>query len=308
MWSRLVRVVAIVFLTIPTTVALAATYQFPIEGSQIVGRIQYHVVKKGESLAGIAKQYDVGFLSLMAANKGVDPFLPKPGYVLTIPTRIILPNVPREGVVINLAELRLYYFEPDKQIVHIFPVGIGRIGRDTPEMETTISQKRANPTWTPPESIRKEYLAKGVTLPKIVPSGPDNPLGDYALRLAYGVGDYLIHGTNKNFGIGLRVSSGCIRMEPKDIKWLFDHSVVGEKVTIIDEPVKMTLEPDRSVFVEAHEPLTRSDGSKKILRIPQELRWWLDEFHISDDKVKAVILAQNGVPVEVANPELSQKL
>ncbi|MCL9780195.1 L,D-transpeptidase family protein [Vibrio sp. S4M6] len=308
MWTRLIRQVVILMVGLSSLTALAATYQLPMEGSQIVGRTQYHVVKKGESLADIAKQYDVGFLSLMAANKGVDPFLPKPGYVLTIPTKIILPNVPREGIVINLAELRLYYFEPDKNIVHIFPVGIGRIGRDTPEMETSISQKRENPTWTPPESIRKEYSDKGITLPKIVPSGPDNPLGDYALRLAYGVGDYLIHGTNKNFGIGLRVSSGCIRMEPKDIKWLFEHSQVGQKVTIIDEPIKMTLEPDRSVFVEAHEPLTRSDGSKKILRIPQELRWWLDEFHMSDDKVKAVILAQNGVPVEIATPEFGRKL
>jgi len=308
MRNKWISLAVILLVSLPVTSVLAATYQFPMEGSQIVGRIQYHVVKKGESLADIAKQYDVGFLSLMAANKGVDPFLPKPDYVLTIPTQIILPNVPREGIVINLAELRLYYFEPDKKIVHIFPVGIGRIGRDTPEMKTKISQKRANPTWTPPESIRKEYLAKGVTLPKIVPSGPENPLGDYALRLAYGVGDYLIHGTNKNFGIGLRVSSGCIRMEPKDIKWLFEHSVVGEKVTVIDEPVKMTLEPDRSVFVEAHEPLTRSNGSKKILRIPQELRWWLDEFHIPDDKVKAVILAQNGVPVEIANPEFGHRL
>ncbi|WP_428789592.1 L,D-transpeptidase family protein [Vibrio profundum] len=280
---------------------LAAAYLLPSQGSQIVGRTQYHVVKKGESLADIAKEYDVGFLSLMAANKGVDPFLPKEGYVLTVPTRIILPAVPREGIVINLAELRLYYFNPVTKKVHIFPVGIGRVGRDTPEMETTISQKRKQPTWKPPLSVRQEYKKKGIDLPDIVPSGPDNPLGDYALRLAHGIGDYLIHGTNKNFGIGLRVSSGCIRMEPKDIKWLFQHVENGEKVRVIDEPIKMALEPDRSLFVEAHEPLTRSDGSKKILRVPQELSWWLGEFHLPDDKVKAAITAQNGVPVEVVS-------
>lgn len=281
----------------------AATYDWPIEGSSMVGSTQYHVIEKGETLAEIAKKYDVGFLGLMAANKGVDPFLPQEGFVLTIPSQIILPMVPYEGVVVNLAELRLYYFKPEEKKVHIFPVGIGRIGRDTPEMETSISQKRPNPTWTPPQSIRKEYLAKGIELPAVVPAGPENPLGEYALRLAYGVGDYLIHGTNKDFGIGLRVSSGCIRMEPKDIEWLFNQVQRGEKVRIIDEPIKVALEPDRSVFIEAHEPLTRSDGSKKQLSIPMELEWWLGEFDKSDVKARAAILAQNGVPVEVVGPD-----
>lgn len=284
----------------------AASYDFPADGSSLVGRTQYHVVEKGETLAEIAKQYDIGFLSLMAANKGVDPFLPQQDFVLTIPSQIILPHVPYEGIVINLAELRLYYFEPDIRKVHIFPVGIGRIGRDTPEMETSISQKRANPTWTPPQSIRKEYQDKGIELPAVVPAGPDNPLGEYALRLAYGAGDYLIHGTNKDFGIGLRVSSGCIRMDPKDIEWLFNQVQRGEKVRVIDEPIKVALEPDRSVFLEAHEPLTRSNGSKKALVIPQELSWWLEEFGQSDAKARAVILAQNGVPVEVVAPDFSE--
>ncbi|WP_428774169.1 L,D-transpeptidase family protein [Vibrio sp.] len=282
----------------------AATYDLPTGGSNIVGRTQYHSIKQGETLAEIAKQYDVGFLSLMAANKGVDPFLPQEDFVLTIPTQIILPPVDYQGVVINLAELRLYYFEPNSNKVHIFPVGIGRIGRDTPEMVTSISQKRPAPTWTPPASIRREYLAKGIELPAVVPAGPENPLGDYALRLAYGSGEYLIHGTNKDFGIGLRVSSGCIRMEPKDIEWLFGQVNVGLKVRVINEPVKVSLEPDRSVFVEAHEPLTRSDGSKKRLELPLELSWWLEEFQISEAKAKAVILAQNGVPVEVVAGEI----
>ncbi len=300
---RKLLVIGCIFASSVMTKVFAATYDFPMEGSSMVGNAQYHVVEKGETLAQIAKRYDIGFLGLMAANKGVDPFLPQEGYVLTIPSQIILPMVPYEGIVVNLAELRLYYFKPEERKVHIFPVGIGRIGRDTPEMETKISQKRPNPTWTPPESIRKEYRQKGIELPEVVPSGPENPLGDYALRLAFGNGDYLIHGTNKDFGIGLRVSSGCIRMEPKDIEWLFSQVERGEKVRIIDEPVKVALEPDRSVFVEAHEPLTRSDGSKKDLVLPVELKWWLDEFDKSEVKAKAVILAQNGVPVEVVAPE-----
>ncbi|WP_299689395.1 L,D-transpeptidase family protein [uncultured Vibrio sp.] len=280
----------------------AATFELPPEESRIVGRIQQHEVIAGETLAIIAKQYDIGLLSLMAANKGVDPFLPMEGYVLSIPSRLILPDTQRKGIVINLAELRLYYFEPTQNLVHVFPVGIGRVGRDTPEMTTKISQKRANPTWTPPQSVREEYLEKGIELPSVVPAGPDNPLGSYALRLAYGIGDYLIHGTNKEFGIGLRVSSGCIRMEPKDIEWLFEKVSHGEQVVIIDEPIKVSLEPDRSVFVEAHEPLTRSDGSKKSLQIPVELKWWLEDADLSNSKAKSVIFAQNGVPVEVVPP------
>ncbi|MBW3695446.1 LysM peptidoglycan-binding domain-containing protein [Vibrio sp. T187] len=280
----------------------AATFNLPEDDSRVVGRIQHHEVSKGETLAQIAKQYDVGFLSLMAANKGVDPFLPADGYVLSIPTQFILPQTAREGIVINLAELRLYYFEPELNQVHVFPVGIGRVGRDTPEMVTKISQKRPNPTWTPPSSIRAEYLEKGIELPDVVPAGPENPLGEYALRLAYGSGEYLIHGTNKDFGIGLRVSAGCIRMEPKDIEWLFEKVAKGEKVKIINEPIKIALEPDRSVFIEAHEPLTRSDGSKKSLNVPLELSWWLAEANLSDTKARAAIFAQNGIPVEIAAP------
>ncbi|EJB8417675.1 TPA: L,D-transpeptidase family protein [Vibrio vulnificus] len=280
----------------------AETYDLPAEGSRLIGRIQHHVVEKGETMANIAKQYDVGFLALMAANKGVDPFLPQEGYVLSIPTEMVLPPVEYQGIVINLAELRLYYFEPELGKVHVFPVGIGRVGRDTPEMVTSIREKRPNPTWTPPASIRKEYREKGIELPKIVPAGPDNPLGEYALRLAYGSGDYLIHGTNKDFGIGLRVSAGCIRMEPKDIEWLFSQVDKGQRVKIINQPVKISLEPGRIVYLEAHEPLTRSNGVQDELVVPIELDWWLSELNLNDSKAKAVIAAQNGVPVEVAAP------
>ncbi|WP_181388428.1 L,D-transpeptidase family protein [Vibrio albus] len=280
----------------------AGRYQLPEGDSKLVGKIQYHVVEEGESMAEIASQYDVGLLAVMAANKGIDPFLPQPGSVLTIPTRFILPTEDRQGIVINLAELRLYYFDKDGQNVHVFPVGIGRIGRDTPVMQSYISQKIPNPTWTPPQSIRNEYARKGVTLPDVVPAGPDNPLGEFALRLGYGAGDYLIHGTNKNFGIGLRVSSGCIRMEPKDIRWLFQQVDRGEKVRVVNNPVKVTLEPDRSVFLEAHEPLTRSNGVQEALKVPQELEWWMSEFNVPENKARAAIYVQSGVPIEVAKP------
>jgi L,D-transpeptidase YcfS len=280
----------------------AASYVLPTDGSRLVGRVQNHQVEQGETLANIAKKYDVGLLSLMAANKGVDPFLPNAGTILTIPSLFILPSDDREGIVVNLAELRLYYFDPDKKHVHVFPVGIGRIGRDTPEMTTYISEKIKDPTWTPTQNIRNESLAKGITLPAVVPAGPDNPLGLFALRLAHGVGEYLIHGTNKDFGIGLRVSSGCIRMEPKDIEWLFQRVSRKVKVRVVNTPIKLTLEPDSSVFMEVHEPLTRSNGDKKPLIIPQGLTEWMEEFELSKTKAKAAILVQSGVPLEIVEP------
>ncbi len=282
--------------------SIAATFPLPEKGSRLAGKLQRYIVEEGDTFALIAKRYDVGFLSLMAANKGIDPFLPAAGSVLVIPSQFILPDAPYEGIVINLPELRLYYFPKNSGVVNIFPVGIGRIGRDTPEMLTRISVKIPNPTWTPPKSIRKEYLEKGIELPSVVPAGPDNPLGDYALRLAYGSGEYLIHGTNKDFGIGLRVSAGCIRMEPKDIEWLFSQANKGEKVRVINQPIKMTLEPDRSVFLEVHEPLTNSKGIQEPLVMPLELGWWLEEFGLSDAKARAVIQVQNGVPIEIATP------
>lgn len=296
------RTLLSVSLSLVSGLSFAKMYDLPSDSSRIIGRIENHVVQDGETMANIAKLYDVGMLGLMAANKGVDPFLPQEGHVLTVPTQLILPDVPHQGIVINLAELRLYYFPSDENVVHVFPVGIGRIGRDTPVMSTSVSQKRPNPTWTPPASIRAEYKAKGIDLPAVVPAGPDNPLGMFALRLAYGNGEYLIHGTNKDFGIGMRVSAGCIRMEPSDIEWLFEQVRRGEKVRVINQPVKVALEPDRSVFIEAHEPLTRSNGKKDELELPKELGWWLSEFGIKDVKAKAVIAAQNGVPVEITAP------
>ncbi len=296
------RTLLTVSLSLVSGFSFAKMYELPNDSSRIIGRIENHVVQDGETMANIAKLYDVGMLALMAANKGVDPFLPQTGRVLTVPTQLILPDVPHQGIVINLAELRLYYFPSGEDIVHVFPVGIGRIGRDTPVMSTSVSQKRPNPTWTPPSSIRAEYRAKGIDLPAVVPSGPDNPLGLFALRLSYGNGEYLIHGTNKDFGIGMRVSAGCIRMNPEDIEWLFEQVRRGEKVRIINEPVKVALEPDRSVFIEAHEPLTRSNGKKDELKLPKELGWWLSEYGQKDVKAKAVIAAQNGVPVEITAP------
>ncbi|PKF49249.1 L,D-transpeptidase family protein [Enterovibrio nigricans] len=295
--------------------SIANEYTWPKPQTRLLGENSVHIVKDGEHLESIAKLYDVGFLALLSANPGVDPYLPETGTFVTIPQQLILPDVDYEGIVINLAELRLYYFDKKEKKVHVFPIGIGRIGRNTPVMKTKISQKRENPTWTPPESIKKEYLEeKGIVLPDVVPAGPENPLGNRALRLAYGTGSYLIHGTNKSFGIGLRVSSGCIRMRPKDILWLFDKVNVGEKVRVINEPVKTSYEPDGAVFVEVHRPLSNdeSDAGTRMLTKPDiRISHWLKSNAMNETRYRAALAVQSGIPIEMgyaAAPEGAAEL
>ncbi|BDN97789.1 peptidoglycan-binding protein LysM [Citrobacter braakii] len=262
------------FFTLAATFALALpaqanTWPLPPPGSRVVGQNAVHVVEdNGGSLEAIAKKYNVGFLALLQANPGVDPYVPRPGSVLTIPLQTLLPDAPREGIVINLAELRLYYYQPGTNSVTVYPIGIGQLGGDTltPTMVTTISDKRANPTWTPTANIRARYKANGIDLPAVVPAGPDNPMGHHAIRLAAYGGVYLLHGTNADFGIGMRVSSGCIRLRDGDIETLFRQVKPGTKVNIINTPIKASVEPNGVRLVEVHQPL-----SEKINDDPQLL-------------------------------------
>lgn len=262
------------FFTLAATFALALpaqanTWPLPPPGSRVVGQNAVHVVEdNGGSLEAIAKKYNVGFLALLQANPGVDPYVPRPGSVLTIPLQTLLPDAPREGIVINLAELRLYYYQPGTNSVTVYPIGIGQLGGDTltPTIVTTISDKRANPTWTPTANIRARYKANGIDLPAVVPAGPDNPMGHHAIRLAAYGGVYLLHGTNADFGIGMRVSSGCIRLRDGDIETLFRQVKPGTKVNIINTPIKASVEPNGVRLVEVHQPL-----SEKINDDPQLL-------------------------------------
>jgi Uncharacterized protein conserved in bacteria len=251
--------------------AHANTWPIPANGSRLVGENRFHVVENnGGSLESIAKKYNVGFLALLQANPGVDPYVPRAGSVLTIPLQTLLPDVPREGIVINLAELRLYYYPPGGNSVKVYPIGIGQLGGTTvtPTMVTTVSDKRANPTWTPTANIRARYKAQGVILPAVMPAGPDNPMGHHAIRLAAQGGVYLLHGTNADFGIGMRVSSGCIRLRDADIKNLFNNVTPGTKVNIINTPIKASVEPGGVHLVEVHQPLSEHiDDDPQLLPI-----------------------------------------
>lgn len=233
----------------------ATEYELPAKGFRLIGVDQNHKIKKGDYFQKIAEQYNVGFLALMAANPDIDPFLPELGSDVVIPSAMLLPYIKHEGIVINLPELRLYYFSPEDNKVHVFPVGIGREGLATPKVTSYISSKRKDPTWRPTAAMRQRYFKEhGKEMQKEIAAGPSNPFGKYALRL--GTSEYLIHGTNQRFGIGMRASSGCIRLFDDDIKWLFENIPLNTKVRIIEQPIKMSYEIDGRRLIEIHSPLT----------------------------------------------------
>lgn len=241
----------------------ATEYQLPIKNSRLIGEQKTHKVVKGDYFQDIAEQYNVGFLALMAANPNIDPFLPELGSNIIIPSAMLLPFIKHKGIVINLPELRLYYFLPEENKVHVFPVGIGRQGLTTPKVTSYISSKRKDPVWRPTKEMRQRYFEEhGKEMAQEIPAGPDNPFGKYALRL--GKSEYLIHGTNQRFGIGMRASSGCIRMFDDDIKWLFDNVPLSTKVRIIDQPIKMSYENGKRQLIEIHSPLSIEEQHQKI--------------------------------------------
>ncbi|WP_034947817.1 L,D-transpeptidase family protein [Erwinia oleae] len=256
----LLHLATLLFTFTASQYALATDYPLPAEDSRLIGEnATYTVPADGRSLEAIASKWKIGLLGMLEANPGTDPWLPKAGTTLTIPQQMLLPDTKREGIVVNVAELRLYYYPKDENRVIVYPIGIGQLGANTPAMVTSISQKIPNPTWTPTPNIRKRYAAEGKTLPVTVPAGPDNPMGLFAMRLAYGKGHYLIHGTNADFGIGMRVSSGCIRLRPDDIEALFNSVPKGTRVQIINQPVKYAVEPDGKRYIEVHQPLSHNE-------------------------------------------------
>lgn len=259
------------FTFVITTTVGAKVYQLENDNTRLIGEPKVHDVVKGDYFQQLAEQYDVGFLSLLAANPEHDPFLLKIGSEIIIPNEMLLPFISREGIVINLPELRLYYFSPTENKVHVFPVGIGRQGLATPLTSSVISEKRKDPVWRPTQEMQARYFKEnGKYLPKEVLSGPNNPFGKYALRL--GTSEYLIHGTNQRFGIGMRASSGCIRMYDDDIKWLYDNIPLQTKVRVINQPVKMSYEGGARQLIEIHQPLSDIEGNSDNVVISKALQ------------------------------------
>lgn len=239
-----------------TTEASAATFALAYEQFDLVGYEQTVAADYDDTLLDIARRNGIGQEEILLANPGVDRWLPGEGAEVVIPSRYVLPDTPREGLVLNLPEMRLYYFpepaEGETREVQTFPVSIGRMDWGTPLGATTVVRKQEDPPWYPPESIRKEHAEQGDPLPRMVPPGPDNPLGRHAIRL--GIPGYLIHGTNKAFGVGMRVSHGCVRMLPEDIESLFPQVERGTPVYIINQPVKAGWYGGK-LYLEVHPPL-----------------------------------------------------
>ena len=276
----------------------AATFTLPSNGDNVVGKVQWTQSLPGDTFITVGRRYDIGYFELVEANPGIDPTLPDPGTVLVIPTKFIIPNVPPVGLVVNIAEMRIYYFPPNSHKVMTYPVGVGREGWNTPVGMTTVIKKVKNPTWTVPPDIMKWRLENGgVQLPKSVPPGPDNPLGGYALYL--GFPGYRIHGTNDPTGVGRRSSSGCIRVWPEDIEELFSIIPAGTSVRIMNDPYKAGW-LDNNVYLESHMPLEeqqrayaaslapmRFDVQSIIQNRPANINW---------NEATAVARQQNGIP------------
>ncbi|HFZ8993018.1 TPA: L,D-transpeptidase [Citrobacter freundii] len=285
---------------------LAVSYPLPPEGSRLIGAPLQITVPHNNTLPleAFAARYGQGLSNLLEANPGVDVFLPASGSTLIIPRQLILPDTVREGIVVNVAEMRLYYYPPESGMVEVLPIGIGQAGRETPRnWVTTVVRKKQGPVWVPTANTRRAYAQEGKTLPGMVPAGPDNPMGLYALYIGR---LYAIHGTNADFGIGLRVSQGCIRLRKDDIKYLFDRVPEGTRVQIIDRPVKATIEPDGSRWVEVHEPLSRNrtefESDKRVpLSLTPALRSILagegTDTHRADEALKR----RSGMPVNISS-------
>lgn len=255
----LVRRLNICLLLFLAGAAAAEVYDLPASGNDVIGAVTYTTSRAEDTLLDIARRHGLGYEDIVRANPDVDAWLPGEGTQVVLPTRYVLPPGPRTGVVLNLAEYRMYYF-PDARngedpVVMTYPISIGRMDWETPLGLTSVISKVRNPAWYPPESVRQEHLADGDPLPRVVPPGPDNPLGKFAMRL--GLPGYLIHGTNRPAGVGMRVTHGCIRMFPEDIEYVFEHIPVKTKVRIINEPVKFGWDGD-DLVLEVHRTLERA--------------------------------------------------
>jgi L,D-transpeptidase ErfK/SrfK len=289
-----------------------ATHEFIFdpETDDVVGQLQVTKVEGEDTLSDIARRFDLGYEEVVRANPNVDPWIPGVGREIVLPTQFVLPSAPREGLVINLAQLRVFYYpktkpdEPRKVITH--PIGIGKVGWSTPEGTTKVTSKKKNPTWTPPVSVRKEHRLAGDPLPKVVPPGPDNPLGTHMMTLGWP--SYLIHGTNKPYGVGMRSSHGCMRFYPEDIADLYDQIPIGTKVTVVNQPFVFGWHRD-SLYVQAFPVLEDDDrehpkGADALLNAGISGQMWQKvQQHGSSidlDLVNALATDPRGVAVPVS--------
>jgi lipoprotein-anchoring transpeptidase ErfK/SrfK len=277
--------------------SIASVYNLPEPDSRLIGEKVEHTVIKGDYFQALAEHYNVGFMALLEANPDIDPFLPPVGSTVIIPKDMLLPFGKREGIVINLSELRLYYFPPKENLVYVFPVGIGREGLSTPHVTSTIGEMRKDPEWRPTKAMRDRYFADhGKVMKKVFPAGPDNPFGKYALRI--GTSEYLIHGTNQRFGIGMRASSGCIRMYADDIEWLFNNIKVGTPIKTFEQPIKMSYEKSGK-YIEWHTPLSSEKAKKDTAILTDAVKSFVGDDKVALETVVNVMKQPQGLVIKL---------
>jgi len=281
-------------------------HRFELEyaGQSVVGEPQIVRIEGDNTLSDLARAYGLGYDELVAANPDVDPWLPGEGTPVLLPSQYVLPAVERRGIVLNIASKRLFYFpevEPgEATVVYTFPIGIGRVGWETPTGTTRVIDKARDPNWYVPLSVRREHAEMGNPLPAVVPPGPDNPLGAYVLKLD--MPGYLIHGTNQPYGVGMRVSHGCVRLYPENIEFLYPEIDRGEAVAIVNQPYLLG-ERNGALYFEAHEPL-EDDAIDAGTRFEDAVEAFAEEHRIAlPDRAKrhmaAVAERSAGAPVEV---------
>ncbi len=270
----------------------------------VVGEPQIVFSRDTDTFPDLAREYGLGYDELVEANPGIDPWLPGKHTPILLPTQYVLPDVPRQGIVLNIASKRLFYFpkvnEGEPVQVLTYPIGIGRVGWETPVGEAKVVAKQTDPTWYVPESVLKEHAADGNPLPAVVPPGPDNPLGRHSMRLDRP--GYLVHGTNMPWGVGMRVSHGCVRLYPENVEVLYSLVSVGEKVNIINEPYLAGWR-DGELFFESHRPLEDDAVSPEqhLQAIFEKFRTESGAFTEQTEKDHAEAIASEslGVPVRV---------
>lgn len=264
----------ICWLAVGSGAAAAASYPLPPPNESLIGKLGHAVTAEADTLVDVARRHRLGYEELVLANPSVDRWLPGEGTPVVLPTRFILPDAPREGIVVNLAEFRLYYYPKSvkpgaARVVETFAVSAGRDDWQTPEAtRTRVSRRLQNPAWYPPRTIRDEHAAEGRQLPAVVPPGPDNPLGPLALKLAI-PGGYFIHGTSKPFGIGMKVTHGCLRLYPEDMAQLFRIVPEGTPVRVVNQPYKFAWQGGL-LYLEAHPQVVEGAPAVSQLYLLQE--------------------------------------
>ena len=288
----------------------AEIFALPPTGTDLIGEVQFTKARHEDTLIDIAREFSLGQDEIVMANPKVDRWLPREGTQVIVPHQFILPDAPRNGIVVNIPEMRLYFYQgaskgkPAFQLI-TYPISIGRMDWRTPLGATKVLRKQKDPTWTPPETIKREHAADGDILPDVVPAGPNNPLGRFAMRL--GVPGYLIHGTgvDKAYGIGMRVTHGCIRMYPEDIEKLFPLVDVGTPVYLVNQPIKLGWVGD-DLYIEVSQPLDEDRMSyEQLLSNAMELigkKTATRPVTLDGGALKKALQEPDGIPTVISRP------